>query len=493
MFKLARLAFFAPLLAGCASSAAAPTAPAQSAAVVEKAPLAVAVAGDEPSDAQAIASDTPRRNPSDPWIGAAGLSDMVLDDGAETFMGVWVDVPDDVNRGARPPVALSLIVDTSGSMAGPKMVNAKLAAKQLVERLSSGDIVSVGSFDDTATELVPPTLLSNPWARSQVSTVLDRLSPNGSTALFDGLRLGERQVSQSPATHAVRRVVVLSDGQANIGPTDARTLASLAEQGADRFDTQVSAIGIGLDYDEQTLNALAVGSSGRMYHLSEPAQLASILEQEIGLLQSTRAAAAFIDIVPAPGVQLIGVQGSRGTWQGTALRIPIGSMFAGQRRELLVKVRVNSHEAGRRPLASVRLHFRDAAEGNLERVQEAVAHFELTRDASAVVAASNARAQTILAMNEASDVGLRAAQQVNAGSFDDADKELAVVEERLQKQAANIKDAKEKQRVMAAAASVAQARQGASEVAAAPPAARPAKARAKALEINDRAMDAAGF
>lgn len=492
MSKLARVVLIAPILAGCASSAATPTPTAMS-ATPDRAPLAVAAPEGTETAPVVAAPETPRPE-GGPWIGASGLSDFVMAGGGESYLGVWVDVPEGGSR-VRPPVALSVIVDTSGSMAGPKMDDAKVATRRLVEQLHDGDIVALGSFDDVARERVSPRVLDG-IERNRFFSAIAELRPEGSTNLFDGLRLGEMHVGRSPLTHAVRRVVVISDGQANVGPSTPEALGRVAQLGADQSGTQVTAIGVGLDYDERTLNALAMQSSGRTYHLGEPGALASILERELGLLQTSRATAAFVEIVPAPGVQLLGAEGLRADWiGGGGLRVPLGTMFSGQHREMLVKVRVTDASVTdtRRPLASVRLHFLDPSEGNLSRVQEAVAHYQVTRDVGAVASHTNARTQSIVAMNDAAQVGLRAAQQVNAGSFEEAERDLAAAEKRLQASAAQIQDEGERRRVMAAAASVSKARAGAGAAAAAPPAARPAKARAAALEMNDDAMNNAGF
>ncbi len=448
----------------------------------------------KPIAAVAVAPDSPEEHPAaaanGTWIGAAGASDLVLAGGGDTFMGVWVDVPS-VARRARAPVSLALVVDTSGSMAGAKMDNARSAAKSLVDSLGDGDIVSIHTFADDARERVPPTLLDG-VGRSRIAGTIAELSPVGGTNLFDGLRLGESRALSAPATHPVRRVVLVSDGIANVGPSTPDVLGAVAARGADQ-GVQVTAIGVGLDYDENTLNALAVRSSGRLYHMTEPREMAAILKQELKLLQATMATNAFVEIVPAPGVQLLGAEGIRADWQSGALRVPLGSMFGGQHREMLVRVRVTDAADGERPLASVRLHFRDPAEGNLERVQEVVAHYQVTRDALAVEQHQNSRTRAIMAVQEAAQLSSRAAQEISAGQFDAADKQLAAAEQRLQDSAKKVADARERDRIMAAAANVSQARRSAGAAAAAPPAARPSKARASSLELNSQAMDAMGF
>jgi Ca-activated chloride channel family protein len=452
------------------------------------------IAADPTKDPNAPRPDTGEPQPAanGTWLGASGASDFVLAGTNETFLGVWVDVPTNIKK-IQAPAAVALVIDTSGSMAGPKMDNARVAAKALVDKLPDGDILSLHTFDDNAQERVSPVVLSAS-SRQRLHSVISALAPNGSTNMFDGLRQGEGRVMGAPATHAVRRVVVISDGVANVGPSTPELLGELAARGADR-GVQVTALGVGLDYDENTLNALAIRSAGRLYHLGEPREMASILEREMGLLKATAVTNAVVEIIPAPGVQLLGADGVRSDWvSGGGLRVALGTLFGGQHREMLVRVRVTSAASdGTHPLASVRLHFADPSEGNLARVQEIVARYTVTGDRGQLERHANARTQGIIAVQEAGKLAVQAAQRVNEGSFDMADKDLAAAEVKLKETAKQMKSEPERKRVEAAAASMATARKSAQAAAAAPPSAKPAAKRASALDVNASGMKAMGY
>jgi Ca-activated chloride channel homolog len=470
------------VLGGCATATPVPVGPAAVAAASKPASSA---------DPAAVAADEPSKPASGPWVGAAGASDFVLTGTSDTVLGVWVDVPAAAHKG-HAPAAVAMVIDTSGSMGGSKMENARVAARSFVEKLSDGDIVSIHTFADDASERVPPTVLSSS-TRAAISRVIANLEPSGSTNLFDGLRLGENRTFSAPATHAVRRVVVISDGIANVGPSSPEVLGELAARGA-QSGVQVTALGVGLDYDERTLNALAVRSSGRLYHLSEPREMSAMLERELSLLQATAATGAFVEIMPAPGVQLLGADGVRADWaSGGALRIPLGTMFGGQHREMLVRLRVSAAGDGTHPLASVRFHFQDPADGNLERVQEVVARYQVTTDRQALVQHQNAKTQTIVATQEAAQVTIAAAQKLNDGRFDMADKDLAVAENKLRASAAQAASADDKKRIMASATKISSVRAAAKAAAAAPAATSAPAKRARALDANQAGMEAAGF
>jgi Ca-activated chloride channel family protein len=494
MHKVLSGILMACALAGCGTSATT----VKPAEVATEGKPKVAAAGDAKPKApdagtQQVAARPDNGEPAPnngTWIGAAGASDFILPGVSDTFLGVWVDVPSSIKK-VQVPAAVALVMDTSGSMAGPKMENAKSAARALVGRLADGDILTIATFDDQARERVTPTVLSAE-TRKSILSLINELNPNGGTALFDGMRLGEARAMSAPATHAIRRVVVISDGIANVGPTSTEILGALATRGADQ-GVQVTAIGVGLDYDENTLNALAIRSSGRLYHLAETNQMASILEREMGLLKTTAVTSAVVEIVPAPGVQLLGADGVRADWNSGSLRVPLGTMFGGQHREMLVRVRVTARPDGTHPLASVRLHFADPSEGNLSRVQEVIARYQVTADAKELDRHANAKTQTIMAVQEAGRLAMEASKKVNDDKFDAAEKDLAVAEARLRQQAQASTSAAERRRIEGVASNVAKARAGARAAAAAPPAARPAAKRASALESNATSMDAYGY
>ena len=481
----------AALVAGCASSTSTlpVSSPEPKNALANGNEVSVAVA-DKPVQVAADVHDGPRSN--GPWIGAAPVSDFILRDQKETTLGVWVDVPAG-QTALRAKSSVALVVDTSGSMSGAKIEQARAAARRLVDSLPEGDILSVHSFSDEANVRFVSSVLT-PNTRREAHAAILGLSAAGGTNLFEGLRTGELHVAGSPSSHPVRRVIVVSDGVATVGPTSTDMLGGIAEKGADH-GIQVTAIGVGLDYDERTLNALAIRSSGRMYHIASPEEMTAVLSEEMRLFGSTRATDAFVEVVPAPGVSLVSVAGAR--WMSSGMggfRIPLGAMFSGQHREVAVKVRIDEPAlVGSQPLASVRLFFRDSTEQGLSRVQEVVARYEVTDQPTVVAQHENDRAKTIAAVHEAAAVAIAAAQDVSAGRFDSADESLNRAEEKLNATAANVRDAKEKERVLALAKQVRSARTSSRAAAAAPPAAAPAARRAKALDMNDAFMSAAGY
>jgi Ca-activated chloride channel family protein len=447
---------------------------------------------ESPETARPVRSATneePRAAEATTWVGASAESDVVLAQGGESVMGVWVDVPTALRTTVRAPVDLALVIDTSGSMQGAKIQAARASARSIIERLQDGDILSIDAFDDAARVLLPPTPLSAATRERALSTIAE-LRADGSTNMAAGLQLGESHLSGAPADHPVRRLVLVSDGQANVGLSSPAALGNIAAASL-RFGGQVTSLGVGIDYDEATLDAIAERTSGRLFHVGDPKEMQATIDHEIDLLASTVASDAVLEVVPAPGVKVSGVEGPTATWQGGGVvDIPLGALFPGQHREALIRVELGPSSPGiQRALASVRLRFRDPAAGGVERVQEVLARATTSTDGAAVAAHANAKTHAMMATLEASKAEIQAAQAMNSGNFQQAEVQLAQVEDSIRRQAAATQDVEARERLEKVVRSVAAGR----ATAAAAPKAAPSAVRGDVLQMNQSGMGLAGY
>lgn len=472
------------LLSACAQ-ARATTAPGTTALAPAAAPATAPVNASEPP-ATVVAEPS---NASTTWVGAEAASDFVLATQREQLVGVWVDVPK--ATGPRVPMAIALTIDTSGSMSGDPIAHARQAARKVVESLEDGDLLSLVTFDTSARVLIEPTIVG-PQTRKRAIATISELDASGGTALHDGVKAAEMVLLQAPETYLVRRVIVLSDGQATNGPTSPAVLGNLAEVGMSH-GIQVTALGVGLEYDEATLDAFAVRSSGRLYHIESSKALPEIVQSEMDLLASTTAAAAELEVVPAQGVEIVGVDAVRSTGDHRGLRVPLGVMFAGQQREVLVRVRIDSLTAGEHALASVRLKFRDPRADGVERVQESLLRATVTEDPRLVAAHENQRAQAIIATREAALLAARASEKLGQGDLVAAAAELERGEADLRRRASKMGDTREKAQVLSNAETMKKTKAKVDAAAKAPAARRASASRAAALDANDAMMALDGF
>jgi Ca-activated chloride channel homolog len=475
------------LLTGCGAGASgAATPPAKTAGSATSAKTQKPVLAAAEPDETANDAETASRS----WIGAATPSSFVLASSGEQKAAIWVDAPK-AHQHAHVPTALTLTIDTSGSMRGDKIAQARQSALALVDALADGDVVTIHTFSDSARVRVPATVLSAETRRT-VRDVIEELDANGGTNLFDALNSAEAEIWRADAMHPVRRVVLISDGKATVGATDPQAFARLADTGLGQ-GVQISAFGVGLDYDEHLLDVLAERSSGRLYHIGDASQLASVVDQEMKLIDSTAATDAFVEVVPAPGVRILGFEGAPAAWQGHALRVPIGTLYGGQSRELVLRFAVDERKDGQKSLFAARLSFHDPADGGIERVQEAIAKSTITGDESLLETGLDSRAQSIIATHRAALFAATASTHAGSGDFAAADRELARAQLALEKSARAAKPGKARERTLANAQRMKTARKDVQAAARAPAPARAAASRARSLELNDAFMDMNGY
>jgi len=366
------------------------------------------------------------------WVGGSPYQAQIrVDANGDTWVGIWVDAPAVAPQvRARAPMAVSLVIDTSGSMAGEKIDNARMAVSSLLETLGDGDIVSIYGFSNGVMEIAPPTVLSQA-SRAPLMQAVSRIVAAGGTNMWDGMQVGIARMAQAPATHAVRRIFLISDGHANIGPSDPVSLGNLAA-GSTENGTQITAIGVGYDYDQTTLAALAIRSSGRVYHLGQSHQMASILEQELDILSRSVAVNAFIEVQPAPGVTILEGATSGAVIDNGRLRFPLGSVAAGQQREILFRARVNTARLGARQLATARLVY-ETPDERARREQSVQLAYEVTRDEAARAVAP--RVAAMVADHEAVAAQRQAAALMQQGQAQQAAVVLRQAQASVQQQA----------------------------------------------------------
>lgn len=424
------------------------------------------------------------------WLGGSAVrTRVVVGADGETYVGVWIDAPNEpvVDVVVRAPMAVSLVVDTSGSMSGEKIENARLAASSLIETLSDGDIVSIYAFANGVAEVAPPTTL-DPSTRGDLMNRVRYLHAGGGTNLYGGVATGLQRLAQAPASHPVRRIFLVSDGQANVGPSDPQTLGHLAANGTEH-GAQISSIGVGLDYDEHVLGSLAVNSSGRLWHLERPHQLAAILEGEVQLLTRTVATNAIIEIHPAPGVTILEPMTPGATVQGNVLRVPLGTVFAGQHRDVLFKARVDTARPGARELATAQLRYvlPGANVNAAPTTQVAPLRYEVVRDVGAAEASATPRVVAMVANVEAVVAQQRAAEALMRGDRVEAERQFQFADDRIDGALAAPVDAEVRTRLQSSQTRLRATRARAAE------APSPAAARGAALDAYDNAMEASGY
>ncbi|MEW6281012.1 MAG: ADP-ribosylglycohydrolase family protein [Candidatus Eremiobacterota bacterium] len=206
---------------------------------------------------------------------------------------------------ARPELNLALVLDRSGSMTGPKLELTRQAAGLAVRSLGPEDRVSVVLFDDRVETLVPSTPVTD---KNRILHLLSRVNAGGSTALHSGWRAGGQQAEQACEPRRLNRVVLLTDGQANVGETNPDTICHDVHELA-RRGIQTSTLGFGTDYNENLLRSMASSGEGNHFFVETPEQLVGYFQLELGGLtatQGTRVRLELKGLVPDVMVEMLG-------------------------------------------------------------------------------------------------------------------------------------------------------------------------------------------
>ncbi|MGZ3455639.1 MAG: protein kinase domain-containing protein [Polyangiales bacterium] len=254
------------------------------------------------------------------------------------------------------PVHLSLVIDRSGSMKGDRLKNAVAAAVTAIERLRDGDQVSVIAFDDKADAIVAPTTL-DPTTRTAAVAAVKKLALGGNTCISCGLSVALERFGTTGEGWA-RRIVLLSDGEANVGVKDVPGFERIA-QGAQKSDVNISTIGVGDDYDPRGLTALSRESNGQHYYAANEAALPAIFDAEAKALGAVVADSTEASIRLAPGVQLLSVLDRAHRVDGDTVHVPLGQFAKNERKTVLIKIAVRALEDGAIPVAHVDVVYRD--------------------------------------------------------------------------------------------------------------------------------------
>ena len=187
----------------------------------------------------------------------------------------------EVERDARPPLALTFVVDTSGSMReGNRLELVKHAIRLLVGELDSRDSIAIVRFSKDASEALPPTSATS---RDAIETALFSLQPGGGTNAEAGLELGYSLASMTLMEGVQTRVVFLSDGVANLGETDQKRLADEVADSVGR-GIFLNTIGVGMsNHNDVFLEQLADRGQGVCDYVGDAADARrAIVERFVG-------------------------------------------------------------------------------------------------------------------------------------------------------------------------------------------------------------------
>ncbi|MBL9108652.1 MAG: VWA domain-containing protein, partial [Myxococcales bacterium] len=181
-------------------------------------------------------------------------------------------------RRDEPQVAMSLVIDRSGSMSGMPLEMAKAAAKATADTLSGDDLIEVIAFDSSPTRVVRMTPAKH---RARIQGDIARIQPGGGTEIFSALDAAYQSLSVTRARK--KHVILLTDGQApQNGIRD--LVQAMAAEGM-----TVTSIGLGSGVDEGLLRMISDLGGGRFYKVLDAQQLPRVFTRETEMVSRSAA------------------------------------------------------------------------------------------------------------------------------------------------------------------------------------------------------------
>lgn len=253
-------------------------------------------------------------------------------------------------------VDMVIVLDRSGSMAGQKIADARKAALNLIADLSPADRFALVTYSGQATpisSLEPVT----PSIRRHLSAAISRISAGGGTNLGQGLKKGIDLLTGAEKIGNQRRLILISDGLANQGITDVHALAALAAIATDEAFS-ISTVGLGYDFNEQLMTAIADRGTGTYYYLENPAAFASVFQKELHRAGMVAATGVKIRMAEKSGLKLVAAGGYPISRENSHAVFYPGDLHSGETRKLFLTVKVPTGREKTFRLSGIDLSYR---------------------------------------------------------------------------------------------------------------------------------------
>lgn len=297
------------------------------------------------------------------FSGTVDRSKVLIGDGGVARLELVMSAADGVSPDGAPPrraTDLVIVLDRSGSMSGTKVRDARAAVRELLARLGAADRFALITYSDGA-ETTIPLSPAEPSSRAAWDAIVAGVQPSGGTNMASGLDLGLNLIARARDGAHVPRMILISDGLANQGDATPAGLTARARLAA-RAEYMLSTVGIGADFNEYLMTALADAGTGNYYYVQNSNSLGEVFAREFASARETVANGLAVRIRPAAGVRVVEAAGYPLERDGDGVLFRPGSLFAGQERRVWLTFAVPNTEVGNYALGDVTLSYDDGAQ-----------------------------------------------------------------------------------------------------------------------------------
>jgi len=180
----------------------------------------------------------------------------------------------------RKAAHLTFLVDVSGSMQSPdKLPLAQRALRMLVDNLRDGDTVALVTYAGSVKVALPPTGMER---KAVIHQAIENLQAGGSTAMASGIELAYQQAMKTVDEQSLSRVIILSDGDANVGATSHGEILKMI-RGYVKEGITVTTVGFGMgNYKDEMMEQFANKGNGNHFYVDSLMAARRIFQEQLG-------------------------------------------------------------------------------------------------------------------------------------------------------------------------------------------------------------------
>lgn len=275
----------------------------------------------------------------------------ILPTGASLKTNLLLRFRADTPESPRRNLNLSLVIDRSGSMAGSSLHHALKAAESVVEQLEPEDILSVVVYDDAVDTVVPPQPVTD---KTALKNSLRKVRAGGITNLSGGWLKGCQYVKTHLDPQKINRVLLLTDGHANMGIQDPKVLTATSKQKAEE-GVMTTTLGFAQGFNEDLLIGMARAAKGNFYFIQSIDEATEVFSIELDSLRAVVGQNLVVTLELAEGVSLVDTLSLAQVSNDGATILTLGELYEGEDKLLGLSLAIASAPVGDLPI--MKLHY----------------------------------------------------------------------------------------------------------------------------------------
>jgi Ca-activated chloride channel homolog len=331
---------------------------------------------------------------------------------------ILIRIRSNLPESPRRNLNLSLAIDRSGSMAGSPLHHALKAAESIVDQLTANDTFSIVTYDDTVDTVIQPQSVTD---RAALKSAIRRVRVGGLTNLSGGWLKGCEHIKTNLDPQRINRVLLLTDGHANVGIYDPTVLTTTSAQKAEEGITTTT-LGFGEGFNEDLLIGMARAANGNFYFIQSMDEASEVFGIELDSLRAVVGQNLTMAIELAPGVSLVDTLSLAQVSQNDAgsTVLTLGDLYEGEDKLLGLSLNIANAPIGQ--LAVMKLHYTADIIQN-GSIQHVTGTTEIFATVGTIEASANSAASDV--MLELSHLKIAKAKEIALSLAEQGDRQTA--------------------------------------------------------------------